>query len=107
MTMKQNAGATDTKRPAKSRTLRGTARATRGGASRSARPETQSPLREEIEKAAYFKAERRGFAPGHEIEDWLEAERELRVTQEIKAKGRATLRGAGAPGTAPQPVLES
>jgi len=27
--------------------------------------------------AAYYKAESRGFAPGHEIEDWLEAEAEL------------------------------
>jgi Protein of unknown function (DUF2934) len=27
--------------------------------------------------AAYYRAERRGFEPGHEIEDWLEAEREV------------------------------
>lgn len=27
--------------------------------------------------AAYFKAEARGFEPGHELEDWLAAEREL------------------------------
>jgi len=26
---------------------------------------------------AYFRAERRGFAPGHELEDWLAAEREV------------------------------
>ena len=26
---------------------------------------------------AYFIAERRGFAPGHELEDWLAAEREV------------------------------
>lgn len=32
----------------------------------------------EIAKAAYFRAERRGFARGHEVEDWLEAENELR-----------------------------
>jgi hypothetical protein len=31
----------------------------------------------EIEAAAYLKAERRGFTPGHEIEDWLDAEREV------------------------------
>lgn len=29
-----------------------------------------------IAEAAYFKAERRGFAPGRELDDWLEAERE-------------------------------
>ena len=26
---------------------------------------------------AYYKAERRGFAPGHEQADWIEAEREI------------------------------
>jgi hypothetical protein len=33
--------------------------------------------REAIAKAAYARAERRGFAPGYEVEDWLEAEREV------------------------------
>ncbi|MCU0836087.1 MAG: DUF2934 domain-containing protein [Chromatiaceae bacterium] len=32
-----------------------------------------------IREAAYFKAERRGFAPGHELEDWLEAEQEADI----------------------------
>ncbi|MGA7180274.1 MAG: DUF2934 domain-containing protein [Thiobacillaceae bacterium] len=30
-----------------------------------------------IALAAYFKAEARGFIPGHELDDWLEAEREV------------------------------
>ena len=30
-----------------------------------------------IREAAYFRAERRGFAPGQELEDWFEAEREV------------------------------
>ncbi|MGA7980170.1 MAG: DUF2934 domain-containing protein [Chromatiaceae bacterium] len=30
-----------------------------------------------IREAAYFKAEQRGFAPGYELDDWLEAEAEL------------------------------
>ena len=30
-----------------------------------------------IEKAAYLRAERRGFAPGSEEEDWLAAEAEV------------------------------
>jgi hypothetical protein len=30
-----------------------------------------------IAEAAYFKSERRGFLPGNEIADWLEAEREV------------------------------
>lgn len=31
---------------------------------------------ERIRVAAYFKAERRGFVPGHELDDWLAAEEE-------------------------------
>jgi hypothetical protein len=30
-----------------------------------------------IAEAAYLIAERRGFIPGHELEDWLMAEREI------------------------------
>lgn len=30
-----------------------------------------------IREAAYFRAMQRGFAPGHELEDWLAAEREV------------------------------
>jgi DUF2934 family protein len=30
-----------------------------------------------IAENAYFRAERRGFAPGHEEEDWLAAEAEI------------------------------
>jgi hypothetical protein len=30
-----------------------------------------------IAKAAYFRAERRQFQPGHELEDWLAAEAEV------------------------------
>lgn len=30
-----------------------------------------------IAEAAYFRAQARGFAPGHELEDWVEAEREV------------------------------
>ena len=29
-----------------------------------------------ISNAAYFHAQARGFAPGHEIQDWLDAEEE-------------------------------
>jgi hypothetical protein len=34
-------------------------------------------LHERIEKRAYELAQQRGFAPGQEIEDWLQAEREI------------------------------
>jgi hypothetical protein len=30
-----------------------------------------------ISEAAYYRAERRGFDPGHDLEDWFEAEREI------------------------------
>ncbi len=30
-----------------------------------------------IAELAYYKAEKRGFAPGYELEDWLEAEQEF------------------------------
>jgi hypothetical protein len=31
-----------------------------------------------IAEAAYFRAERRGFVPGYEFDDWLAAETEIR-----------------------------
>ncbi len=34
-----------------------------------------------IAELAYLKAESRGFEPGHELEDWLEAEQELMLYQ--------------------------
>lgn len=30
-----------------------------------------------ISDAAYYRAEKRGFAPGRELDDWLEAEAEI------------------------------
>lgn len=32
-----------------------------------------------IQESAYFKAKARGFAPGHEVQDWIEAEAEVRL----------------------------
>ncbi|MGO8924118.1 MAG: DUF2934 domain-containing protein [Xanthobacteraceae bacterium] len=40
-------------------------------------PHFNDPHHAAIAEAAYFRAERRGFAPGHELEDWLAAEREI------------------------------
>jgi hypothetical protein len=34
-------------------------------------------VRRRIEMQAYFKAKARGFEPGYELQDWLEAEREV------------------------------
>jgi hypothetical protein len=46
-------------------------------------PEDRQAL---IAQAAYLIAERRGFEPGHELEDWLAAESE--VDQRLAAEGR-------------------
>ncbi len=35
-------------------------------------------LEDEIRRLAYLMSERRGFVPGHETEDWLAAEHEVR-----------------------------
>jgi len=34
-------------------------------------------LNTKVAELAYFKSQSRGFEPGNEIKDWLEAEREL------------------------------
>jgi hypothetical protein len=47
-----------------------------------AKAEVSAPAAEDyrrmVAEAAYFKAEKRGFAPGFEQQDWLEAENELK-----------------------------
>ena len=53
---------------------------------RAARPLSASNVRAEaspeeirrlIAEAAYYRAKERGFEPGHELEDWIEAESEV------------------------------
>jgi hypothetical protein len=39
-----------------------------------------------IAEAAYYRAERRNFVPGHELEDWLAAEAEIEMKQGKNAK---------------------
>jgi hypothetical protein len=50
-----------------------------------------------VAECAYYKAERRGFVPGFELDDWLEAEREVaamiaraqpKETPKKKARGK-------------------
>jgi hypothetical protein len=36
------------------------------------------PQGDMIAEAAYYKAEKRGFIPGHEMQDWLEAEQDIK-----------------------------
>jgi hypothetical protein len=54
---------------------------------------TPSPeeLRKLISEAAYYRAKRRGFAPGHELEDWVQAEAEVigRLSGRLNVPGRA------------------
>ena len=38
-----------------------------------------------IQEAAYYKAKARGFAPGHEVQDWIEAEAEVRMRIDSRA----------------------
>jgi Protein of unknown function (DUF2934) len=38
---------------------------------------TPEEVRKLISEAAYYRAKQRGFAPGHELEDWVQAESEV------------------------------
>jgi hypothetical protein len=40
-------------------------------------PLTQDEVQALVRQAAYYRALKRGFAPGHELEDWVEAEAEV------------------------------
>jgi hypothetical protein len=53
--------------PRASMPLGGTARSERSG----------DETRRKIAEAAYFRAKQRNFEPGHELEDWVEAESEV------------------------------
>ena len=53
-----------------------------GGNSHSPTPEQ---LYRMIQETAYFKAKARNFAPGHEVQDWIEAEAEVRRRIERRA----------------------
>ncbi len=41
-----------------------------------------SDLNTLIAEAAYYRAQQRGFTPGHELDDWIAAEAEVRRTLE-------------------------
>jgi hypothetical protein len=57
-------------------------------ASQAARPQpaaedapevSEAGIRKEIARAAYRLSEQRGFVPGHEVEDWLAAEAQVKA----------------------------
>ena len=41
-------------------------------------PMSDEELQRLVAEAAYFRAQRRGFAPGYELQDWVEAEAEVK-----------------------------
>ena len=43
-------------------------------------------LQQRIAEAAYYRAERRGFTPGQEVEDWLAAEKEVMERETASAR---------------------
>ena len=52
-----------------------------------ARAETSADeVRKLISEAAYYRAKQRGFQPGHELDDWIQAEAE--VTRRLNSPGR-------------------
>jgi Protein of unknown function (DUF2934) len=55
-------------------TVRGRNRAARAGSAAAAGIISPQARLAMISDAGYFMAERRGFCPGHELEDWLAAE---------------------------------
>jgi hypothetical protein len=48
----------------------------------------ESELRQMISEAAYYLAEKRGFAPGLEGEDWRQAEQEVLARVRESSQGR-------------------
>jgi hypothetical protein len=46
-----------------------------------------------IARAAYFLAEKRGFQPGHELQDWLTAEAECELMQQLVSSAAQSFRG--------------
>ena len=48
---------------------------------------TSAAARAAIAEAAYYRAQQRNFEPGHELEDWCAAEREIQERQGAGAIG--------------------
>lgn len=49
---------------------------------RSSSDSGECPREQMIAEAAYFRAERRGFEPGNEMSDWLQAEADVEACRE-------------------------
>ena len=57
----------------------------RPGSAESGAQPTPEQLYRMIQETAYYKAKARDFAPGHEVQDWIEAEAEVRRRIESRA----------------------
>ena len=96
----------ETERPAAQRRPdpQGKARARAPAAGKKQADRDPDERRRRIAEAAYYRAERRGFAAGYEDADWLDAEQELDNPQgdepgkTDKQPGRASARRAVKPG---------
>ncbi|MDM0045980.1 DUF2934 domain-containing protein [Variovorax dokdonensis] len=58
------------------------------------RTDTASTHEDRVRRAAYELAERRGFAPGYELEDWLAAEKQVLGDSAVDETGVPT-QGSG------------
>lgn len=68
-TRSESTGKTKAKAPAKH---------ARAAGNQESSPETyECPREQMIAEAAYFRAEQRGFEPGNEMSDWLQAEADV------------------------------
>jgi hypothetical protein len=70
--------------PAEVSSLVGGTGSTRISAQQSGSDVEPDTRHEMIARAAYLRAQARGFAPGHEIEDWLNAEAEVDGAQAMR-----------------------
>jgi hypothetical protein len=82
------------KAPAKADVSPGTRKATKT----SGAAPTLADWEARVRQAAYFRAERRGFVPGHEAADWLAAEAEVAEALGPKPRPRTRTGPAGKKG---------
>lgn len=77
-TAKKAAKKATTSRRTSSASSRAVRKSTRAAPAGSTAPMVDADVRRAmVAQAAYFRAERRGFAPGGDLEDWIAAEREI------------------------------
>jgi hypothetical protein len=81
MAAKKERPAPERQAPAKAPKTRTKARTTEPQASpfepRARAEVSADEVRKLIAEAAYYRAKKRGFTPGHEVEDWVQAEAEV------------------------------